>query len=102
MAEIKDSQLNRPEAIQPISGIENALPVSSPEVPQSSDQNSNKVDTPLDQAIRKAEQEGKIGYDSPIVKKRVNEIKNISPYEGHSWAEVIENKTQGLEENIPL
>ena len=76
--------------------VENIPAVNRTESEQSSlERNSNQ--DPLTNSLRKAEIEGKIGYDSKEVKRKV--LSSISPYDADSWSTLLESKEQGKEIN---
>ena len=78
------------------SSVENIPAVESVESNQSSLERGSGVD-PLAKPLRKAELDGKIGYDSKEVKRKV--LSSISPYDADSWSTLLESKEQGKEIN---
>ena len=74
--------------------VENIPAVNRTESEQSSLERNPSTD-PLTNTLRKAELEGKIGYDSKEVKRKV--LSTISPSEAESWSTLIESKVQGEE-----
>jgi hypothetical protein len=62
-------------------------------IPQSIDPNKEQAD----RALSKAVQEGKVGYDSPEVKRRIES--NLFPENAESWYSLINSKQQGFSPN---
>lgn len=92
------TELNNTEIItngvETPSVVENIPQVERTENEQSSLERSSSTD-PLTNSLRKAELDGKIGYDSKEIKKKV--LSNISPYDADSWSTLMTNKIQGEE-----
>ncbi|MDY0097246.1 MAG: hypothetical protein RBS01_02765 [Candidatus Dojkabacteria bacterium] len=78
------------------SSVENIPAVESVESNQSSLERGSGID-PLTNTLKKAELDGRIGYDSKEVKKKI--LSNISPYDADSWSTLMTNKVQGEEIN---
>ncbi len=74
--------------------VENIPTVDRTEDQISSLERGSSAD-PLTNTLRKAELDGKIGYDSKEVRKKV--LSSISPSEAESWSTLLQSKVQGEE-----
>mgnify|MGYP001113940065 CR=1 FL=1 len=92
----KQTQINGLEAGLSIESLESIPAVESNQdnnTPSVQDSRKEKVD----RALRKAVEEGRVGYDSQKVKKRIEG--NLSPKDAGSWGALIEGKQQGVSAN---
>lgn len=90
------TQINGLEAGSSIESLESIPAVESNQDinnPHAQDSKKKKAD----RALSKAVEEGKVGYDSQEVKKRIEG--NLSPKDAELWYSLINSKPQGVSPN---